>query len=183
MTKKIISDEDRHLFRQSVGDIRPLTSDKVLLKPTNKPRPFPKPKAITETPSPFTSTADDLETVGLEDSLSYAKPGLSKNALKKLRQGYFGVDAELDLHGLASLAAQRQLLQFLNACIQRKCQCVHIVHGKGYRSVDNLPILKNKINHWLRQHQDVLAFCSAPPKDGGTGAVLVLLKSKTDPSA
>jgi len=182
VTKKIISDEDRQLFRHSVGDIHPLTSDKVLLKPLNKPKPIPKFRDAAEDLSAFASTASDLDIVGLEDSLSYAKPGLSRSILKKLRQGYFGLHAELDLHGLTSLEAQRQLLQFLQACVQRKYHCVHIVHGKGYRSLDNQPILKNNINHWLRLHKDVLAFCSAPPKDGGTGAVLVLLKAKTDPA-
>jgi DNA-nicking Smr family endonuclease len=50
------------------------------------------------------------------------------------------------------------------------------VHGKGYRSLDNQPVLKNNLNLWLRQHRDVQAFCSASPKDGGAGAVLVLLR-------
>jgi DNA-nicking Smr family endonuclease len=101
---------------------------------------------------------------------------LQNNVLKKLRRGYFGVDAEIDLHGLTGYDAKRQLLHFLHNSVQDGCRCVHIVHGKGYRSQDNLPVIKNELNQWLRQHKDVQAFCSASPKDGGTGAVFVLLR-------
>ncbi|MGZ8222390.1 MAG: Smr/MutS family protein, partial [Methylobacter sp.] len=118
----------------------------------------------------------DIEKVGLEDSLSYTAPGLQHNVLKKLRKGQFGLDAEIDLHGLNSNEAKRQLLHFLHDCVKNGYRCIHIVHGKGYRSADNHPVLKNSLNLWLRQHQDVQAFCSAPPKDGGTGAVFVLLR-------
>lgn len=181
MTKKIISEEDSDLFRQSIGKIRALHSDKVLLSPQDKPKPFPKPKVKNSEERLLPSiTSYDIDTVGLEDSLSYIKPGLQKTVLKKLRQGYFGLDGELDLHGLNSNEAKRQLLLFLDNALKRKDRCVHIVHGKGYRSVENQPILKNNINLWLRQHQDVLAFCSASQKDGGTGAVFVLLRTKND---
>jgi len=178
MTKKITSPEDLDLFRQSVAGARTLSTDKVLLKKTDKPRPFPNPKVYPE-PTLLPGFADDpIEAVGAEDSISYAKPGISKNVLKKLRQGYFGPDAELDLHGLTSTEAQRRLSAFFTTSIQRNCRCLHIVHGKGHRSVDNQPVLKNHLNQWLRQHNEVLAFCSASPKDGGTGAVWVLLRSR-----
>ena len=79
-------------------------------------------------------------------------------------------------HGLSRAQAQQQLLKFLHLSSQNGWRCVRIIHGKGYRSPDNQPILKNSVNQWLRQHRDVLAFCSAKPADGGTGAVYVLLK-------
>lgn len=179
MTKKIISPEDRDLFRQSVADIQPLATDKVLLRKPSKPKPFPKPKIHQDEHLLQDFIDENLEIVGAEDSISYAKPGISKNVLKKLRQGYFGLDAELDLHGLTSAEAQRQLLQFLSTSIEKNYRCLHIVHGKGYRSPDNQPVLKNNLNSWLRKHNDVLAFCSASAKDGGTGAVLVLLRATT----
>jgi DNA-nicking Smr family endonuclease len=114
--------------------------------------------------------------VGQEDSLNYLADGLQNAVLKKLRRGHFGLDAEIDLHGLTSNEAKRQLLHFLLDCVEVGCRCVHIIHGKGYRSPDNQPILKNHLNLWLRQHKDVQAFSSAPSKAGGTGAVFVLLQ-------
>ncbi len=175
MTKKIISSEDRDLFRQSLAGIRLLMTDKVLLKQTEPPKPVPKPKPRTD--EDFLPLIDAaLEPVGAEEALSYGKPGVAKNVLSKLRQGYFGLDAELDLHGLTSTQAQRQLWHFVATSRQKNYRCLRIVHGKGYRSAGNQPVLKNHVNSWLRQHWDVLAFCSACPKDGGTGAVWVLLR-------
>ncbi len=175
MTKKTISIEDSDLFRDTVGAVRPIKADKVLLKQADKPKPYPK-KTVADVEAYLKESIDiTVEKVGLEDSLSFTAPGLQKNVLKKLRQGFFGLDAEIDLHGLSSQEAKRQLLHFLTDSVTRNCRCVHIVHGKGYRSADNHPILKNNINLWLRQHEKVQAFCSAPPRDGGTGAVFVLL--------
>ena len=96
--------------------------------------------------------------------------------LKKLRKGYFSIEAELDLHGLTSREAKQHFSDFLRNCTERCLRCVHIIHGKGYRSFNNTPVLKNKLNIWLKHYPAVLAFCSANPADGGTGAVYILLK-------
>jgi DNA-nicking Smr family endonuclease len=176
VAKKTLTSEDSDLFRHAIGKVRAVNSDKVLLNKENKPKPYPRPLAADVDSHLIDSAAIDIEKVGLEDSLSYIAPGLQNSVLKKLRRGFFGLDAEIDLHGLTSNAAKKQLLHFLHDCVQTGCRCVHIVHGKGYRSADNHPILKNNLNLWLRQHKDVQAFCSAPPKNGGTGAVFVLLQ-------
>jgi DNA-nicking Smr family endonuclease len=176
VAKKNLTPEDQDLFRQTVGKVHVVKNDKVLLTAGNKPKPYPKSKAVNVEEHLSITAEFDIEKVGLEDSLSYTAPGLQHNVLKKLRKGQFGLDAEIDLHGLNSNDAKRQLLHFLHDCVKNGCRCVHIVHGKGYRSAENHPVLKNNLNLWLRQHKDVQAFCSAPPKDGGTGAVFVLLQ-------
>lgn len=175
MVKKNLTPEDSHLFRQTVGKVTTVKDDKVLFTEDKKPKPFPKPASVDMEAYLIDKAEIDLESVSLEDTMSFLSPGLQKNVLKKLRRGYFGLDAEIDLHGLSSNEAKRQLLRFLHMCVEDGFRCVHIVHGKGYRSPDNLPVLKNNLNLWLRQHKDVQAFCSAPPKDGGAGAVFVLL--------
>jgi len=176
VTKKNLTPEDSDLFRLTIGKVHTVKNDKVLLTAANKPKPFPKSQVINVEEHLSGAVEFDIEQVGLEDSLSFTAPGLQHNVLKKLRKGHFGRDAEIDLHGLNSNEAKRQLLHFLHDCVKDGCRCVHIVHGKGYRSADNHPVLKNNLNLWLRQHQDVQAFCSAPPKDGGAGAVFVLLQ-------
>lgn len=176
MTKKKLTPEDSDLFRLAVGKVQTIKNDKVLPTPINKPKPYPKSQTVNVEERLNSDTDFDIENVGLEDSLSFTAPGLQHNVLRKLRKGHYGLDAEIDLHGLTSDDAKRQLLHFLHDCVQSGCRCVHIVHGKGYRSADNHPVLKNNLNLWLRQHKDVQAFCSAPQKDGGTGAVFVLLQ-------
>ncbi|MGZ4955563.1 MAG: Smr/MutS family protein [Methylobacter sp.] len=176
MTKKNLTPEDSDLFRITIGKVRTVESDKVLLTKDSKPKPFPKSQTVNVEEHLSGIVEFDVEKVSLEDSMSFMIPGLQHTILKKLRKGQFGLDAEIDLHGLNSNEAKRQLLHFLHDCVEDGCRCVHIVHGKGYRSADNHPVLKNNLNIWLRQHKDVQAFCSAPPKDGGTGAVFVLLQ-------
>lgn len=175
MTKKLLTPEDRDLFRESIGKVRSIKNDKVIFNKENTPRPKLKLQAV-DVNEHLLTTPIDIDNVGQEDSMSFLAYGLQHNVLKKLRRGHFGLDAEIDLHGLTSNEAKRQLLHFLHDCVEDGCRCVHIIHGKGYRSPDNQPILKNHLNLWLRQHKDVQAFCSAPDKAGGTGAVFILLQ-------
>lgn len=178
MSKKTLSPEDSHLFRQSVGKVQAVKNDSWILRADNKPKPKPLPKSQQLDVSGKLQEHRDVfaDNLFAEDTISFLENGLQKDVLKKMRQGYFGADAQLDLHGLTSNQAKQQLLHFLHFCVEDGCRCVHIIHGKGYRSENNLPILKNHLNKWLRQHNDVQAFCSALPKDGGAGAVLVLLR-------
>lgn len=176
MAKKTLSAEDSALFRQTIGRVKTIESDKLILNSKEKPKPYPKQQAA-EINNPFENAVDSgTEKLFQEDSLSFLAPGLQKNVLKKLRKGFFGFDATLDLHGLTSQEAQHQLSKFIYYSVEDGFRCVHIIHGKGYRSENQQPILKNDINIWLRQHSAVQAFCSTPQKDGGTGAVFVLLK-------
>jgi DNA-nicking Smr family endonuclease len=175
MTKKTINPKDSELFRQAIGDVRAVKSDKVELQ-QEKVRPYPKPKPQDLNEAWLSMAELDIDEVSHEESLSFAVSGVQHAVLTKLRKGFFGVQAELDLHGLHIEGAKQQLLQFLNNSVMSGYRCVHIIHGKGYRSSVSHPILKNQINRWLRQHKDVLAFCSAPPKQGGAGAVYVLLR-------
>jgi DNA-nicking Smr family endonuclease len=176
VVKKTLTQDDVSLFRQSIGKVSPVKSGKTALGTKHKPKPYPKQQSIDVTEKMDSTEDITVENLGLEDSFAYTAPGVQKNVLKKMRKGHYGLDAELDLHGLSSSDAKFQLLHFLHNCIQDGFRCVHIIHGKGYRSPDNQPVLKNKINLWLRQHQDVQAFCSATQRDGGTGAAYILLR-------
>lgn len=177
-SKKILSAEDSDLFRQTIGKVQTVKQDKVTLHEQRKPKPkpYPKPLVVNFDAHLNSRNPDEVETVGIYDSMNFLSAGLQNNVLKKLRRGFFGIDAEIDLHGLNTPDAKRQLLHFLHNSVEEGGRCVHIVHGKGYRSLDNMPVIKNELNRWLRQHKDVQAFCSASPKDGGTGALFVLLR-------
>lgn len=179
--KQKISKEDIALFRASVKDARPLPNDRIP----------PRRKRITATPrktledearvrQDMLSLDFDPTEVELGDELLYARPGLQHALLRKLRRGQYAVRAELDLHGLTIPQARQALADFLAHCQGQanRPRCVRIVHGKGRGSPGRKPVLKSRLNGWLQQHSDVLAFCSAPRNDGGTGAVYVLLKTR-----
>ena len=110
------------------------------------------------------------------EELIFKRPGVQDRTFKKLRRGHYSRQAELDLHGFTVIQAKEALLRFLHHCRQHHIVCVRIIHGKGKQSPGREPVLKGKINHWLRQKDEILAFCSAPTQDGGSGAIYVLLK-------
>jgi len=168
--------QDCDLFFETIGKVTPVKSDKRSVVPTQKPKPYPKKKNSNIADKLTLAQTEPINALHAEDTFSYISSGLQKNVLKKMRRGHYGLDAELDLHGLTSAEAKRELIKFLHYCEQDGCRCVRIIHGKGYRSENNLPVLKNDLNIWLRQHQEVQAFCSAAQKDGGAGAVVVLLR-------
>ncbi len=119
-----------------------------------------------------------VEPIEPEQILDFFRPGLQQARLRKLRQGLFPIQYQMDLHGYKIDEARDITAEFLHFCQNQGFTCVRIIHGKAHRSRDRQATLKSHINHWLRQLPEVLAFCSAPPGEGGTGSVLVLLKKK-----
>jgi DNA-nicking Smr family endonuclease len=123
--------------------------------------------------------SDALDPAELEtgEELLYCRPGMQHNVMRKLRRGQYSVEAELDLHGMRVAEARQVLSDFLRHSLDSGIKTIRIIHGKGNGSLNKQPVLKGKVNHWLRQRVEVLAFCSARPVDGGTGAIYVLLKN------
>lgn len=174
-----VSDEDSALFRRTVGKVTPLRHDRT--QPARgKVPPIPKQLHSDERQVVEDLLSDVIDPADVEygDELLFVRPGIQHSVLRKLRRGQFSIDAELDLHGMNTTTARRALADFLHACRFSHARCVRIIHGKGRGSAQGRPVLKNKVNVWLQQRDDVLAFCSARPIDGGTGAVYVLLKRK-----
>ena len=111
------------------------------------------------------------------DELSFLREGLSRQVLRRLRRGHWVVQDSLDLHGMNRVMAADAVAGFLRECVARGARCVRIVHGKGRGSKNREPVLKGKLRKWLPPRNEVLAFCQAPVAHGGSGAVLVLLRS------
>ena len=143
-----------------------------------KPPPIPFKSIEDEQQVIIDMLSDAYDPIEIQpgDMLSYAQAGIQTRILKKLRSGHYRVASELDLHGLNAKQAKQLLLEFVQRAHPGMGECVRIIHGKGNRSDHRGPVIKTKINHWLRQHHRVLAFHSARPVDGGTGAIYVLLR-------
>lgn len=175
--KPELTAEDLALFREAVKDVKPLRHDKVQYR-QRPPRPWPCQRELDEgrVMRDLLSEPRDLAELETGDELMFARTGLQYGVLQKLRQGKFSIAGELDLHGLTVPVAHQALINFLRQARLLHIRCVRIIHGKGKGSLGQRPVLKNKVNHWLQQRDEVLAFCSARAVDGGTGAVYVLLK-------
>ena len=177
-SKSKISDDELQFFREAVADVRPLTSEKRVM-PITKPANI-RIRQTNEVNNNMTvePMADpvDLRDIEITDNLFYARSGIQLKVQKKLRRGEFAIEDELDLHGYTVAEAKQAINEFLAQCKQNNIRCIRIIHGKGYRSEQKIPILKTYVAYWLPQHPDVMAFSSARPIDGGTGALYVLLK-------
>lgn len=175
-----LDEDEAALFRAAVRDAQPLACPRAYL---TKLQPAPKAnfsraevqEVLRESLSDTHVWEQDLE---MGDELSHAQDGIQHSVLRRLRRGHYAVQAELDLHGLTVEAARLEVGIFLQYCRDRQLRCVRIIHGKGLRSPGGLPVIKIKLAAWLRRCQSVLAFCSARPVDGGTGAIYVLLRTR-----
>jgi len=164
-------------FRARIGKVKPVKQDRVAPhRPGRKPIPEQSLRDAQDVMQSLLS--DDYEPAEVEtgDELFYVRPGLQHSVVRKLRRGLYAMEGELDLHGHTVPEARERVDIFLREARGLGKRCVRIIHGKGKSSEGKLPVLKGKVNGWLRQKDEVLAFCSARPTDGGTGAVYVLLK-------
>jgi DNA-nicking Smr family endonuclease len=176
MNKKInhtISEEESQLFRDAIKNIKKTKSDKLLLRSKSKTPKVRDNEVEKEQKEYYLS--DQIEKFVLpEEKLFFARNGVSPKQLRRLKQGKMQIADTLDLHGFTAEIARRELISFIERAYGRNYRCLEIIHGKGHC---NQPVLKNKINYWLKQLDHVLAFCTALPKHGGAGALYVLIKS------
>lgn len=175
-----LPESDRELFRSELSDVEPITHHGRFLHPPTRLPPIPLSRLRDEREVIHESMHDPIrwdEDAENGEELSFVRPGLSRQTLRRLRRGDWVSQAELDLHGLTKVEAKIELAEFLYECKRRGARCVRIIHGKGLRSKNREPVLKHHVRHWLAQREEVLAFVQARPMDGGGGAVMVLLKS------
>lgn len=170
--KNSLTDEEKALFQQSVGKIKTIVQDKVVLKK----KPTTQKSSVTkDSKKQFAefNFSDEFEPLlSQQGPLKYVRDDVSSFEIKNLRRGTYQPDLILDLHGLTQQQAKQELSCLLYACQKENAQCLCVVHGIGNK------ILKRKVPHWLVQHPDVMAFHQAPLEWGGDGAVLVLMEIK-----
>ena len=170
------------LFQNEVLDVVPIKA--TVKTASNRPAPLPIPlqRIADEKDALRASLSDEIDIERLldtDESLSFRRPGLGIEVVRKLRRGEWSVQAQLDLHGLRTDEARLSLVVFLGEALTNDLRCLRVIHGKGLGSVNKEPVLKGKVLKWLTQRDEVLAFCQARPNDGGSGALLILLKGST----
>jgi DNA-nicking Smr family endonuclease len=169
---------EKTLFQRAVGPVKPLASrPRVELNGTPAP-----PKAFQQKRDDDRvlreSLSDDFDVSTLldtDDELSYRRSGIGTDVTQKLRKGHWSLQGQIDLHGLRSDEAREALGQFIRDAYKRGWRCVRVVHGKGLGSPGKTPVLKSKVQRWLVQKNEVLAFVQAKALEGGAGALVVLL--------
>ncbi|MDB2679528.1 Smr/MutS family protein [Methylophilaceae bacterium] len=171
--------DEEDIFRDAVKGVKPLKiKSPKIQKTVNKPKPIAKKFLEDEKKALLDTLSDDFITSENEsgEELRYLKKGHSPDILNKLKKGYWVTQKSIDLHGLISEEAKAYIVNFIGECKKKKIRCIKIIHGKGLRSFNKEPVLRNKVKNWLAQKDEVIAYIEAPRHDGGSGAVLVLLR-------
>ena len=172
------AEAERNLFTRAVGKVAPIANQERVWSPPQRPTPRPLQQDLDDEAVMHESMSDEFDISTLldaDDQLSFRRPGIGTDVTRKLRKGEWSIQGQIDLHGLRSDEARNAMGQFIRDAKRMGWRCVRVVHGKGLGSPGKEPVLKSKVQRWLVQKKEVLAFVQAKPSDGGGGALVVLL--------
>lgn len=163
-------DPDRDLFQEAMDGVQPLA---------DRPDPPPRPRAAHRRPArPAASARFEIEEAG--ERVEGRQPGFDRREARRLARGEIAAELSVDLHGFPEVEARGALRDALRRARRAGLRTVRVIHGRGLRSPGG-PVLKTAVPRWLAEPplgSWVLAFASAPPGQGGTGATLVLLRTR-----
>jgi DNA-nicking Smr family endonuclease len=170
---------EQRLFELAVGPVHRLPDRGLAHVPRPRPLPEARQRALDEEAALREALSDEIDVDTLldtDDALSFRRPDIGPDVLRRLRRGQWAVQGEVDLHGLTRDDARDALAEFLRGAVQQGLRCVRVVHGKGHGSPGKTPVLKGKVRGWLVQKTEVAAFTQARAAQGGAGALIVLLR-------
>ncbi|MBK6008642.1 Smr/MutS family protein [Ramlibacter ginsenosidimutans] len=170
---------ERNLFQRAAGKVAPLREHGRVHHPPEPVAPVAAQRQLDDQRVLKEAISDEFDASTLlevDEALSFRRPGVGIDVARKLRRGYWSIQAEIDLHGLRTDDAREALASFVREAVRQGLRCVRVVHGKGLGSPGKTPVLKGKVHGWLVQKDEVLAFVQARGDEGGAGAVVVLLK-------
>lgn len=173
-------DRQRRAFELAVGPVTTLKASQARKADLRRPLPTPEPrqKEADERAALKEALSDEVDVESLlltDDGLGFRRPGVHQDVLARLRRGQWAIQGELDLHGLRRDEARESLSAFIRQADGRGLRCLRVVHGKGHGSPGKEPVLKSKVQRWLAQRHEVIAFAQAAGPQGGAGALIVLL--------
>ncbi|MBT9487419.1 MAG: Smr/MutS family protein [Rubrivivax sp.] len=177
------AEAERRLFANAVGPVTMLPEPG--LADIRRPLPAPEPlqRLADEQAALREALSDEVDVESLlltDDGLSFRRPGVHLDVVTRLRSGQWALQGQIDLHGLTREEARTALAGFIRQAHQRGQRCLRVVHGKGHGSPGRQPVLKAKVQRWLAQCDEVVAFSQARGAEGGAGALIVLLDSYRD---
>lgn len=170
---------ERTLFVRAAGQVQPIRRHGRVELATDQPPPLPVQQQLDNQRVLQEAISDEFDAATLldiDDALSFRRPGVGTDVTRKLRKGEWSIQGEIDLHGLRREDAREALGGFIREAHRRGWRCVRVVHGKGLGSPGKTPVLKGKVQSWLVQKNEVMAFVQARADEGGAGALVVLLK-------
>ena len=173
---------EKELFSRAIGPVKALPAKHLpghkAKLPIVQPPPIPVQHQLDELAVMREAISDGFDVESLldtDEALSFRRPGMGPDVVRKLRRGGWSIQRQLDLHGLRREDARDALSAFIRESHKAGVRCVRVVHGKGLGSPGKTPVLKGRVQSWLIQKNEVIAFVQARPAEGGAGALVVLL--------
>ncbi len=166
------------LFARSVGSVYPLPDRQQAQIELPRPPPHPRQRELDEQAALAESMSDEVNLESLlltDDGLSFRRSGIGQDVVTKLRRGHWTLQGQIDLHGCNRDEARELLVGYIRESHRRGTRCLRVVHGKGLGSPGREPVLKSRVQRWLAQSAEVIAFAQASGPQGGAGALMVLL--------
>ncbi len=170
---------ENNLFQRAAGAVKPIRHPQRVPLAREPAPPIPVQQQLDEQRVLLEAISDEFDATTLldvDDALSFRRPGIGTDITRKLRKGHWSIQREIDLHGLRREDAREALAAFIRLAVRDGVRCIRVVHGKGLGSPGKTPVLKSKVQGWLVQKNEVLAFVQARADEGGAGALVVLLK-------
>jgi DNA-nicking Smr family endonuclease len=183
----VVKPDEASIFLEAMSDVLPITGKKSIIRKSGlNVAPSHPPNTdeieVMSYLSDLVSGTAQMDITFSDEYIEGAVQGFSPNLMKKLRQGRFPIQGHIDLHGLTKQEAEGRIREFLIKSNRLGLRCVLLIHGRGLNSENHIPVLKERIPVWLNRgpiKKIVLAFSTARPYDGGTGAIYVLLRRRT----
>jgi DNA-nicking Smr family endonuclease len=174
-----LANAERNLFVRAAGAVQPMRAHRRVHLAPDQPPPIAVQQQLDDQRVLLEAISDEFDAgtlLDVDDAMSFRRPGIGIDVTRRLRKGDWSIQGEIDLHGLRREEAREALSAFVRESHRRGLRCVRVVHGKGLGSPGKTPVLKSKVQSWLIQKSEVLAFVQARGDEGGAGALVVLLK-------
>ena len=104
--------------------------------------------------------------------------GIDRASAERLKRGLHPIEGRLDLHGMTQAEAHRALAGFVHKSRDAGRRCVLVITGRGFGPTGP-GVLKLAVPRWLEEtglRRHILAIAPAQPRDGGAGALYLLLR-------
>lgn len=172
--------DDRRMFDEEMAGVNPLQLEGrvVLNKRGSSEHSYAarRAAALASAVKHNYLSASEVDLLDPYSLLEYRCDGVQNGVFRKFKQGKYALEARLDLHKMTVDQARREVFEFIHDAEEAGLRTVMIVHGRGLSSSGKAAVLKSYVNVWLPEFASVLGFCSAQPREGGAGAVYVMLK-------
>jgi DNA-nicking Smr family endonuclease len=175
-------EQQRTAFARAVGRVQALPEHGRADLACERPAPQARQRELDERAALREAMSDEVDVESLlltDDGLSFRRPGLPADVVTRLRRGQWSIQSQIDLHGLRRDEARERLSDFVRQALRSGQRCIRVVHGKGHGSPGGEPVLKAKVQRWLAQCAEVIAFAQATGPQGGAGALVVLLERRS----